>query len=451
MRQLISLCLIGSMAIISVLTSQASTRTAEPVVQTPISRVDVKKLIQLLDRKDIAGAIRLVEQGWQDQYEDYYQGQLTTQLLEVDAISQRLNNLYRLTGKRSALVYVVPTPDHLELILVPPGARPIHRRVLSANRSTLLQGVKSFRDGVMTPISTRSIYLPSAQRLYQMMIAPIEQDLKASRIDTLIFCLGGGLRTAPLAALHDGDRFLIEKYNLAIIPAFNLLDSRPVSLKGAKVLAMGASDFEEQSPLPFVPLELTTIAQYLWSGDVLLNRDFTLENLRAYRTKQLYRIVHLATHADFAPGSILDSYIQFSDQRLTPNRFRELSLSYPEVQLLVLSACRTAVGNTQAELGFAGLAVMSGSRAAIASLWQVSDAGTLALMTEFYRQLKTSNKTEALRRTQIAMLSKQMSFKNNIALRSRTNSLSSDLSDSQINDVSHPYYWAAFTVIGNAW
>ena len=259
------------------------------------------------------------------------------------------------------------------------------------------------------------------------------------------------MRTAPLAALHDGDRFLIEKYNLAIIPAFNLLDSRPVSLKGAKVLAMGASDFEEQSPLPFVPLELTTIAQYLWSGDVLLNRDFTLENLRAYRTKQLYRIVHLATHADFAPGSILDSYIQFSDQRLTPNRFRELSLSYPEVQLLVLSACRTAVGNTQAELGFAGLAVMSGSRAAIASLWQVSDAGTLALMTEFYRQLKTSNKTEALRRTQIAMLSKQMSLKNNIALRSRTNSLSSDLSDSQINDVSHPYYWAAFTVIGNAW
>ncbi|MGV0024905.1 CHAT domain-containing protein [Phormidesmis priestleyi] len=433
MRQLISLCLTSLMLFIPALTGQALTYAAEPTARLPASRLDVEKLKQLLDRRDIAGAIRLIEQGWQKQYEDYYQGQLTTQLLKADAISQRLTDLFRLTGKRSALVYVVPTPNHLELILVPPGARPIHRRVL-VKRDALLEVVKSFRDGVMDPASSRSAYLPPARQLYQLMISPLERELKTYRIDTLVFCLGGGLRTIPLAALHDGDRFLIEKYNLAIIPAFNLLNYRPVSLKGAKVLAMGASKFEEQSPLPFVPLELTTIAKNLWSGDVLLNQNFTIANLQAYRKKQLYRIVHLATHADFAPGSIQDSYIQFWDRRLSPDRFRELSLSHPEVQLLVLSACQTAVGNPQAELGFAGLAVMSGSRAAIASLWHVSDVGTLALMTEFYRQLRTSNKTEALRQAQIAMLSKR------IRLRSSVKS-----------DASHPYYWAAFTVIGNAW
>jgi CHAT domain-containing protein len=198
-------------------------------------------------------------------------------------------------------------------------------------------------------------------------------------------------------------------------------------------------------------LELTTIARNLWSGNVLLNQNFTLANLRTYRTRQLYPIVHLATHADFTSGPIGESYIQFWDQRLSPDRLRELNLQYPEVQLLVLSACRTAVGNPQAELGFAGLAVMSGSKAAIATFWPVSDVGTLVLMTEFYRQLKTLNKTEALRQAQIALLSQRIRLKNSVALRQRTASLPPELRINQNADISHPYYWAAFMVIGNPW
>lgn len=443
-----TLSLIASVALLPGWFGQTPMQAATPASTT---QLDVEKLKQLLDRKDIAGAIQLLEVNWNRQYEDYYQGQLTTQVLDAEAMSQRLLTLFRLTGKRSALIYAVPTPNHLELILVPPGARPIHRRVAAADRTTLLQSVKAFRDEVMDPVSNRSAYLPPAQRLYQFMISPLEQDLKAYRIDTLIFCLGGGLRTLPLAALHDGNQFLIQKYNLAIIPAFNLLDYRPASLKGARVLAMGASQFEEQVPLPSVPLELSTIAANLWSGDVLLNQDFTLANLRTYRTWQLYRIVHLATHADFTAGPAQNSYIQFWDQRLSPDRFRELNLRYPEVQLLVLSACRTAVGNAQAELGFAGLAVMSGSKAAIATLWPVSDVGTLVLMTEFYQHLRTSSKTEALRQAQIALLNQQIRLSNSIALRSRTTSLPPELKTNQNTDISHPYYWAAFTVIGNAW
>ncbi|WP_254722053.1 CHAT domain-containing protein [Kovacikia minuta] len=214
---------------------------------------------------------------------------------------------------------------------------------------------------------------------------------------------------------------------------------------------MGASQFEELSPLPAVPLELNTIAESLWSGKVLLNQNFTLANLQAYRAKSPYGIVHLATHADFAPGSISDSYIQFWNERLSLNRLRDLGLRSPPVQLLVLSACRTAVGNPQAELGFAGLAVMSGSKAAIASLWQVSDVGTLVLMTEFYRQLKTAIKPEALRRSQIALLRKQVSLTNSPALKQHPEPLPPELKEGQEPDLSHPYYWAAFTLVGNAW
>lgn len=448
---LVVLSLVSSIAILPTLIGQTQIQAAEPAVTPAIARLDVEKLKQLLDRNDIEGAIQMIELGWKHQYEDYYQGQLTTQFLNTEAISQRLATLVRLKGKRSALIYVVPTPNHLELIFIPPGAHPIHRRVFAAKRDPLMAIVKAFRDGVSDPVSQRSTYLPPAQQLYQVIISPLEQELKARQIDTLVFCLGGGLRTLPLAALHDGNQFLVEKYNLAIIPAFNLLDYRPASLQGARVLAMGASQFAEKPPLPSVPLELTTIATNLWSGDVLLNHDFTLANLRAYRSKQLYRIVHLATHADFTVGPIRESYIQFSDQQLSPDRFQELNLRYPEVQLLVLSACRTAVGNSQAELGFAGLAIMSGSKAAIATLWPVSDVGTLVLMTEFYRQLRTFNKTEALRQAQIALLSQQIRLRNSIVLRNRTGSLPPELKTSQNADISHPFYWAAFTVIGNAW
>lgn len=448
--RLILVCsLVSSALLIGIRTTQA----AEPATPLPASRLNVEQVKQALDRNDIADAVRQVELGWKQQYEEYYRGQLTSRLLDTEAIRIRLDNLRRLTGKKTALIYAVPTPTQLELILLPSGADPVHRRVTAASREKLLEVVKSFRSQVVDTASQRSDYLKPAQQLYEWIIAPLQPDLKAQQIDTLIFCLGGGLRTAPLAALHDGKQFLIQQYSLAIIPAFNLLDHRPAVLEGTRVLAMGASQLEGQAPLPAVPLELSTIVKNLWAGDALLNQDFTMANLKAYRAKYPYGIIHLATHADFVPGSISNSYIQFWDGRLSPDRFRDLGLRMPVVQLLVLSACRTALGNLQAELGFAGLAVMSGSKAAIASIWSVSDVGTLVLMTEFYRRLQTAPiKTEALRQAQIALLSHQGNLQNTLALadQSRSSLPAALRADTKI-DFSHPYYWAGFTLIGNPW
>lgn len=452
MKRRTSLYLIGSLVTGFTLTTQADSNAVDPPLYSPPrSRFDIDELKQLLDQRDIEGAIQLVEVRWKEQYEDYYQGKLTLTLLSTATISQRLQNLFRQTGKRTALIYVVPTPEHLELILLTPGLPPNHQRVTAANRERLLQTVNALREGIVLQSRARSRYLEPSQQLYQWLIAPLASSLQTHQIDTLMFCLGNGLRTLPLAALHDGQEFLVERYNLAIIPAFNLLDHRPVSLKDAKVLAMGASEFEDKPPLPAVPLELATITTNLWTGEVLLNQKFTPANLRSQRQKQTYRIVHLATHADFAPGSSANSYIQFWDQRLSINLVHNLGLRFPEVQLLVLSACQTAIGDLQAELGFAGLAVMSGSRAALASLWHVSDLGTLLLMTEFYQNLRTINKSEALRKSQIAMLKNQITTQNEIAAVSRADAISTDLERIQNTDFSHPYFWAAFTIIGNPW
>ncbi len=430
----------------------ASTPASTTIAPSTASRLNVERLVQVLDQNDVSDAIRQVELGWKYQFEQYYGGKFTLPYLEPEQIVRSLDNLHRSTGKKTALIYAIPTPNHLELILVTPGTKPVHHRITAANREALSTAAKTFRTEVVNAASRPEDYLPAAKQLHEWLITPLEPVLKAQKIDTLILCLGTGLRSLPMAALHDGQRFLVEKYSLGLIPAFNLVDRHPASLQGTKVLAMGASEFQDQSPLPAVPVELTAITRTLWQGKSLLNQEFTVANLKAQRAATSYGIVHLATHAEFLPGAANQSYIQFWRQQLRLTQFRDLELRVPVVQLLVLSACQTALGNPEAELGFAGLAVQSGSRAAIASLWSVSDAGTLVLMTELYRQLKTAPiKAEALRQAQLALLKKQVNLNQNLALRTGdTVPLPPDITVEGAK-LAHPYYWAAFTLIGNPW
>ncbi|NES68260.1 MAG: CHAT domain-containing protein, partial [Okeania sp. SIO2D1] len=127
----------------------------------------------------------------------------------------------------------------------------------------------------------------------------------------------------------------------------------------------------------------------------------------------------------------------------------------PQVELLVLSACRTAVGDKNSELGFAGLAIATGVKSALASLWLVNDEGTLGLMTEFYSNLgNVSIKSEALREAQIAMLKGKVVIENGILKVSGGRGempLPPELAQMNQKNFSHPYYWAGFTMVGSPW
>jgi CHAT domain-containing protein len=280
----------------------------------------------------------------------------------------------------------------------------------------------------------------------------METALQARGIDNLVFIMDAGLRSMPIAALHDGTEFIVERYSVGLMPQLALTDTRYVNLENVEVLAMGASQFEEQVPLPSVPVELKSIAQQLWQGTLFLNEEFTLENLKRARASHPYGIIHLATHAEFAPGSAGDSYIQFWQSQLHLEQLRQLGWHKPPVELLVLSACRTALGDAETELGFAGFAVHAGVKSVLASLWYVSDEGTLALMREFYQQLslpEVTTKAEALRRAQVAMIEGQLGVGaeqgRGIGWQDNTLAAQSD------RDLSHPYYWSAFTLVGNPW
>ena len=357
--------------------------------------------------------------------------------------------------------------DQLELILVTPDQAPQRYRS-SVTRGQVLRTAGFLRNEVSNPINTRNQrYLAPAQRLHDWLVEPLEALLAEQEITNLVFIMDDGLRTLPVATLHDGEQFIIENYSVGLMPSLRLTETLRAELTpdSQQVLAMGASEFSTQSPLPAVPLELELITQRLWQGPTpILNQGFTTDSLRRNLASPA-GIVHLATHAEIQPGSPENSYIQLSDARLPIAQLRQMllgNISGGAPELMVLSACRTAIENPEAELGFAGLAFGTGINSVLASLWYVSDEGTLALMSEFYHHLdqvnpetqERFNKATALQQAQLAMAKGQVRFEGG-QLQSPGlpdgAALPEGLAQRAARDLTHPYYWAAFTMVGNPW
>ncbi|MFN6461157.1 MAG: CHAT domain-containing protein [Nostoc sp. DedVER02] len=402
-----------------------------------------------------------------DQYLGQSRGSSLKSLADARAT---LAEIQAKTGVKPAIIYAQFTPsskisakdkDILDLVIVTAEGKPIRKRLPGVTRAKVLRVAQKFYNEIsdVNKAATTS-YLISAQQLYKWLILPQEAELQKQGIKNLAFVMDAGLRSIPLAALHDGKQFLIEKYSLGMLPSLSLTDTSYVDIKNSQLLAMGASEFtkdQNQNPLQAVPLEVSTIIQKLWRGKFLLNKDFTLKNLKGQRQQNPYGMIHLATHVDFVSGDSSKSYIQLYDTKLRLDQVRQLGWNKPPVELLVLSACKSAFGDEQAELGFAGLAIQTGVKSAIASLWYVSDAGTLGLMTEFYNELKTAPiKAEALRQAQLAMIQGKVRIEGNqltgvkqgISLPPQ---MATYLKQNIVGNLSHPFYWAPFTMIGSPW
>ncbi|WP_199248981.1 CHAT domain-containing protein [[Phormidium] sp. ETS-05] len=400
--------------------------------------------------------ISSLDQNREQEFEDYFGQDFGKKLTSTASIREALSLIANQTGYQSAIVYVNALPDQLELIVFTPEGQPIRKTVPDAPREKLLAVATEFRS-LLTSASRRNSksYLRPAQQLYNWLIAPIEGELQAAGINTILLSMDAGLRSLPMAALHDGQQFLAEKYSTSLIPSVSLIDTNYRAIQNTRVLAMGASTFNEQKPLPAVPVELSTITKELWQGTVFMNEQFTRENLISQRQSYPYEIIHLATHGEFYPGGPDKSFIyMWGQEKLRLDQLRELKWNEPPVELLILSACRTALGDEQAEMGFAGLAVQAGVKSALASLWSVSDEGTLALMTEFYSHLQNAKiKSEALRQAQIAMIRGEVAVTDG-GLRGNgigVVTLPRASAGGANHDLSHPYYWAGFTMIGSPW
>jgi len=415
-----------------------------------------------------------LEEKFTSQYEAHL-GLPPTRIRTVVEQQQIAQAIEQKTGTRPAFVYIGFVPsrfspgkekaeeraegspdDWLELTVVTARGTPIRRQIAAATRERLLPLAQQFRLEVSDPRKTRTTqYLQQSQQLYRWLMAPLEEELKAQKITTLVFILDAGLRSLPVAALHDGQQFLIEQFTIGVVPSLSLIDPTYQDLRGSEVLGMGVSESTQgQPPLPAVPVELSTLVNQIWKGRELLNAEATLANLEINRKQKPFGIIHLATHADFLPGAANNSYIQLWNEKLSLDQLPQMGWSKPQVQLLVLSACATALGDRDAELGFGGLAVQAGVKSALASLWYVNDAATTALMTRFYRDLRqVPIKAEALRQAQLAMAKGQVFLE-----KGRLRGLGQDdillpgsAQSEETIQFSHPYYWAAFTLIGSPW
>ncbi|GET35424.1 CHAT domain-containing protein [Microseira wollei] len=326
----------------------------------------------------------------------------------------------------AAVFYPIILKDRLEVIVSLPGES-LRRYTSELPQSEVEKAIDELLESLNPFFSSRD-RLRVSQKIYDWLIRPIEAELAGSLVKTLVFILDGSLRNLPMAALHNGQYYLVEKYNIAVTPGLQLLEARALAQAQLKVLTAGLTEARQGfAALPGVKLEVEQIAAEL-PARTFLDREFTEKNLQKQIQATSFPIIHLATHGQFSSNPE-QTFILTWDEKIKVKefedllRFREQGNANP-IELLVLSACQTAAGDKRAALGLAGVAVRSGARSTLATLWSVKDQSTAQLMSEFYQELsKGVRKAEALRTAQLNLL-KQTKYQ-------------------------HPFYWAPFVLVGN--
>jgi CHAT domain-containing protein len=329
---------------------------------------------------------------------------------------------------KAAVIYPVILADRLEVILSLPQ-QPLRHYATSLPQSQVERLLAQLRQTLVTRTSQE--FIPLSQQVYDWLIRPAEADLTKNGVKTLVFVLDGSLRNIPMAALHDGKQYLLEKYGVAITPGLQLLDPQPLKRGQLKALTAGVSEANQGFPaLANVPLELNRIKSELPST-VLLNREFTSTALQNAINSVPFPVVHIASHGQFS-SQANETFILTWDGRIDVNELDDLlqvrgqnQSRSSNIELLVLSACQTLAGDKRAALGLAGVAVRAGARSTVATLWNVNDAAIVPLMSQFYQELSntTLTRAEALRRAQQTLL-KNPQYR-------------------------HPISWAPYVLVGN--
>jgi CHAT domain-containing protein/tetratricopeptide (TPR) repeat protein len=313
---------------------------------------------------------------------------------------------------------------------------------------------------------------PLAHELYTILIGPIDADLDQTKAETLVWSLDGVLRYVPIAALYDGSKYVVEKYNTVTITPASIPHLAEIpDTSNLSAAAMGISrKYEDGLPaLPAVAAELDEIVSDSQSknahgalpGTILLNGAFTEKAMEGL-LDHTYSVVHIASHFVFKPGDAAESYLLLAGKdtdsagfHLTVAAFRDNpKLSVENVDLLTLSACETGMGgsagNGQEVDGLGTTAQLKGVKAVISSLWEVDDASTGELMSDFYRLWAGGQgkigKGAALRQAQLNLLSGKVTPLSSAAGRGVT-------VEGQQPEVpasfAHPFYWAPFVLMGN--
>ncbi len=363
--------------------------------------------------------------------------------------------IYTLIGE-SKFISILVTPDTQKSFEYPIKAADLNRKVLALRQV--------IRNPKLDP-------RPIAHELYKILIGNMANDLQQANAKTIMWSLDGTLRYLPLAALYDGERYLVEKYALTVFtPASNARLKDPPTT-GWKVAAFGVTKAFEGAPaLPSVAFEMNSIVMRpsnndgVLAGELLMDDAFTQTSMKSTLTKH-YPVVHIASHFKFSPGNDDSSFLLIGDgSHLSVSALKTLPNIFSGVQMLTLSACNTGVGDVPGEgkevEAFGVVAQRKGAKSVIASLWPVADASTSLLMREMYRIRESAGvtKVEALRQAQIGLLrGTAAALPGSGAQRAL---IHEDPPSAQKVEApvfhtkkeapyAHPYFWAPFFLMGN--
>lgn len=333
----------------------------------------------------------------------------------------------------AAIIYPIILPEQLQIIVKIPQ-QPLRHYTIKKSQVEVEGILQQIREYITEPDRTEDVQALS-QEVYSWLIKPNESDLEKNKINTLVFVLDGALRNVPMAALYNGQKYLIEKYAVALSLGLQLFQPKPLAKTKLNVLAGGLIqpplNYKKQfPPLPEIQSEFNLISQAGVSNTQLLNQNFNSKNLEARVNASGYNVLHLATHGQFSSRAE-NTFILAADGPINVTQFdsllRRRDETRPEaLEMLVLSACQTAAGDNRATLGLAGASLKAGARSTLASLWHVNDKSTSILIGEFYRELAKTKvtKAEALRKAQITLLNKYPNY-------------------------IRPAFWAPYILVGN--
>lgn len=325
---------------------------------------------------------------------------------------------------RAAVFYPIVLQDRLELIVAIPQQPLFHTRV-AIPRQILRQTIEDIRNSLRLTAFPEERIIPTT-KVYNWLIRPVEKLLIKHQIETLVFVPDDSLRNLPFNILWDGSQYLLQKYNLALVPSLQLVSPKPLRKQNLRVIGAGLTEARQGFPaLPAVSQELNQISQLL-PTNTILDAQFSSEYLQQKITISPAPIVHLATHGQFS-SDVNSTFLLTWNDRINVKKLDQILSTPPNnpIELLVLSACETAAGDDRANLGIAGVAIRSGARSTIASIWSAFDESTAILMTDFYQELIKPgvSRSQALRHAQIKLLTNPA--------------------------FARPYYWAPFILLGN--
>jgi CHAT domain-containing protein len=289
------------------------------------------------------------------------------------------------------------------------------------NSSNLESLVTNYRAALSTRDSKK--YKSASKTLYNTVIKPVKHLIKGKKLTVVPH---GSLHYVPFASLWDGKRYLVQNYQIRILPSASVLEflQKKVENKAGNLLILGNPDLgDPQYDLPAAQEESLRLAKRVKGSKVLLRKKATETALKKYGSS--FKNIHFAMHGLFEAEKPLTSGLFLApdsenDGRLTVSELYDLDLN---ADLVTLSACETALGETKSGddvIGFTRGFLYAGANSIVSSLWEVDDIATRDLMLRFYKELKSNNKARALQKAQLRVMKKYP----------------------------HPYYWAAFQLTG---